>query len=289
MKPFLAAVVLAALAAGRGPALIAQSQVAVPQSSLKSASAPVDLSTLPPLPRGKSTILGGEIRTVDAVRDELTLKVFGQRPVKILFDGRTQVFRDGSRIPLRDLGPSDHASVQTLLYGTAVYALSVHMLSQSPGGELQGRVLSYNPDTQELAVSTAMDRQPIKLLVPAGTQITRVGQPGFTQLQPGSTDLAKGSLISVQFEPNKQGRGVTSRISVLATQGAAFIFNGDISALDLHSGVLALVDPRDEMTYQISFDSARLQAIKRLHVGVHVTVTADFDGDRYVASANHAD
>jgi hypothetical protein len=75
----------------------------------------------------------------------------------------------------------------------------------------------------------------------------------------------------------------------LATQGAAFIFNGDISALDLHSGVLALVDPRDEMTYQISFDSARLQAIKRLHVGVHVTVTADFDGDRYVASAIHAD
>jgi hypothetical protein len=289
MKSFLAAVILAALTAGHWPALNAQSQVAVPQSSLKSASSPIDLSALPPLPRGKSTILGGEIRTVDAVRDELTLKVFGQRPVKILFDERTQVFRDGNRISLRDLGPSDHASIQTLLDGTAIYALSVHMLSQSPGGELQGRVLSYNPGTQELEVSSAMDRQPIKLLVPAGTRITRVGQPGFIQLQPGSTDLSKGSLISVQFEPDKEGRGVASQISVLATQGAAFIFYGDISALDLHSGVLALVDPRDEMTYRISFDSDRLQAVKRLRVGAHVMVTADFDGNRYVASAIQAD
>src|SRR5271166_6600694 len=171
MKQLLAAVAFGALAAGYLPALSAQSQVAVPQPSLRSANVPVDLSTLPPPPRGKSTILGGEIRTVDPVRDELSLKVFGQRPVKILFDERTQIFRDGNRISLRDLGPSEHASVQTLLDGTAIYALSIHTLSQSPGGELQGRVLSYNPGTQELAVSSAMDRQPIKLLVPARTRI----------------------------------------------------------------------------------------------------------------------
>ena len=35
--------------------------------------------------------------------------------MKILFDERTQVYRDGVRIPLRDLRPEDHASVQTIL------------------------------------------------------------------------------------------------------------------------------------------------------------------------------
>jgi hypothetical protein len=289
MKLFLASVLFVGLASAQLPAINAQSQIAIPQSTLKSASASVDLPSLPPAPRGKSTIIGGEIRSVDSVRDELSLKVFGQRPMKILFDARTQVFRDGNRIPLHDLGPSDHASIQTLLDGTAVYALSVHMLSRTPEGEFQGRVLNYSPDSRELTVSSATVREPIKLLIPADTPITRVGQPAFTLVQPGSSDLVKGTLISVQFQSSKQGRGIASQVSILAAPGAAFVFNGDISALDLHSGVLVLVDPRDQMTYQISVDPARLHAIKSLHLGDHVTVAADFDGSRYVASSIHAD
>jgi hypothetical protein len=289
MKLFLAVVVFAGLTSVQLPAIDAQSQIAVAQSTLRSASAVIDLPALPPAPRGKSTIIGGEIRSVDPVRDELTLKVFGQRPTEILFDERTQVFRDGIKIPLRDLGPSGHASVQTLLDGTAVYALSVHMLSQSPDGEFEGRVLNFNPDTRELAISSAMVREPIKLLVPTNTTITRVGQPAFTQSQPGSSDLVKGSLVLVQFESSKQGRAIANQVSILASPGAEFVFKGDISVLDLHSGLLVIVDPRDEMTYQISFDPARLKATKSFHLGDHVTVAVDFDCNRYVASALHAD
>ncbi len=66
-----------------------------------SAAAGTDMtSVVPPAPKGKSTILGGEIRFVDPVRDELLLKAYGQKPIKILFDERTQVFKDGKRIPL---------------------------------------------------------------------------------------------------------------------------------------------------------------------------------------------
>jgi len=288
MKLFLAVVMLGGVAFAQLQVTNAQAQSASPQSELKSANPSVDLHSLPPAPRGKSTILGGEIRSVDPVRDEFTLKVFGQRPVKILFDERTQVFRDGNRSSLLDLGPSDHASVQTLLDGTAVYALSIHMLSQSPEGEYQGRVLSYNPDTRELTVSSVTIREPIKLLVPANTPVTRVGQPAFTLVQPGFSDLLKGSLISVRFESNKQGRGVANKISVLATPGSAFEFTGDISALDLHSGTLVLVDPLEKKDYQIFFDSARLQASKNLHQGDSITVAAEFDGTRYVAKAIHA-
>src|ERR1700677_598669 len=97
---------------------LAQSPVAARQSELKSVSASGDLPGLPPPPRGKSTILGGEIRAVDPVRDELTLKTFGERPLKILFDERTQVFLDGKKIRLHELHPAEHASVQPLLDGT---------------------------------------------------------------------------------------------------------------------------------------------------------------------------
>jgi hypothetical protein len=285
MKHVLTAVMLVGIAIGHAPIAEAQSQAPDPQSSLKSASPATDLPTLPPAPHGKSTVLGGEIRSVDPVRDQIVLKIFGQRQVKILFDERTQIFRDGSRISLRDLGPSDHASVQTLLDGTDVYALSIHLLSQSPDGEYEGRVLNYNPGIRELTVGSALFRDPVKLLVPVDTPVTRVGQPVFTRAQSGSSDLVKGALISVRFQSDRQGRSVVNQISVLATPGSEFVFVGNLSALDMRSGMLALVDPSDQKTYQIAFSSSRLLVTRNLHTGDHVIVTADFDGAHYVASA----
>ena len=63
------------------------------------------------------------------------------------------------------------------------------------------------------------------------------------------------------------------------------MFIGNISALDMHSGMLALVDPVDNKTYRIAFDSARFPTSQNLHPGDHVIVTADFDSGHYTASA----
>jgi hypothetical protein len=275
----------AALAQSVQGAEPAESEITGQQPVLKGTSPSGNLPALPPPPRGKSTIMGGEIRTIDPVRDELTLNILGGRPVKILFDERTQVYRDGKKIPLRDLSPVAHASVQTLLDGTDVYALSIHMLSQSPEGDYQGRVLGYNPGTSELTLSSASSHEPIKLLVTSGTHVSRVGQAGFTGTNAGAADLVRGALISVKFQPDIQGRGVARDISVLAIPGSAFVFIGNISSLDTHLGVLSLVDPHDEKEYQISFDSGRLPVSQTLHPGDHIIVTANFDGTRYVASA----
>jgi len=284
MKRVLVSVLLAGMAIAHSP-VRANAQATSPQPIFKSATPSIDVTTLPPPPKGKSTVVGGEIKSVDPVRDQLTLRVMGRRPVKILFDERTQVFRDGNEIPLRDLGPADHASVQTLLDGTDVYAVSIHLLSQSPEGESQGRVLNYNPDTGLLTFTSDMLQQSIKVLVAPDTAITRVGQPAFARSQSGATDLVKGSLVSVDFQPDKQGRSVAKQISVLATPGSQFVFNGDLSSLDLHSGTLALVDPLDQKTYRVFFSSAQIPATSTLHTGDHVIVTAQFDGAHYVASA----
>src|ERR1039458_1630011 len=118
-------------------------------------------TALPPRPRGKSTVIGGAIRGVDTVRDQFTLNVFGGRTLKVLFDERTQVYRDGARSALRDLQPGDHVSVETVLDGTTpfarrhplflggpaagLWARSFHLLSAGREGECQGQVLNYNP------------------------------------------------------------------------------------------------------------------------------------------------
>jgi hypothetical protein len=286
MERFLAAMMLSGVAIAQMSVPGPQSgQIAGPQSGLKSESTAGDLATLPPAPKGKSTILGGEIQSVDPVRDQFTLKVFGQRPVKILFDERTQVFLDGKSVRLRDLRSHDHVSVQTVLDGTDVFALSIHMLSRSPEGEYQGHVLNYNPETRELTVSAVISREPIKLLLPMNTPFVREGHATFSSANAGPSDLVKGALISVKFESDSHGRGVATQIAILATPGSAFVFNGNLSSLDMHSGLLVLVDPRDEKTYEIFFDSSRFPTSQNLHPGDHVMVTASFDGTRYVASA----
>jgi hypothetical protein len=290
MGRFLAVVMISSLAIAQSRFAGAQSE---PNEGRQSASNAESVSggpsALPPMPPGKSTVMGGEIHDVDPVRDQFTLKVFGGQAVKMLYDERTQVYRDGIRTPLRDLRSDDHASVETVLDGTNVFALSIHMLSQSPEGEAQGQVLSYNSGTGELAVSDALSRDPIKLLVPAGTPIVRQGQDAFSDANQGPSDLVsdlvRGTLISVEFKSNNEGRGVASHIAILATPGSAFVFSGNITFLDLHSGLLALVDPRDNKSYQISFDTARYPVSRDLHEGEHITVTANFDGARYVASA----
>jgi len=245
---------------------------------------PGNLDSLPPLPRGKTTIIGGEIRNFDPVRDQFSLRIYGQRPMKILFDERTQVYRDGVRIPVRDLGPEDHASVQTTLDGANVFAVSIHILSRIPEGECDGRILSFNPNTGELAIASSMSPEPVRLYVPANVSIARVGEPEFTASSSGLSDLVPGSLVSASFEPGAAGRNVTTQIKVLAVPGAAFVFSGNVSFLDMDNGVMVVVDPRDDKSYQIRFDAALLPTTKDLRTGANVTVRAIYDGARYAAN-----
>ena len=256
-----------------------------PQLAIETEHASVTVSTLPVAPNGKSTIIGGKIQKLDPVRDQFQLKAFGQRPMTILFDERTQVYLDGKKIPLRDLRSDSVASVQTVLDGTNIFAISIHLLSRAPEGEYQGQVLSYNADTRELTVGAMSSHDAVKLVVPMDIPITRVGQVDLSSSRPGSSDLVRGTLVSLTFEPNKEGQGIASKIAILASPGSAFVFGGSLSSLDMHSGLLTVIDPRDQKTYQIVFDPSKFPASQKLHEGDNVRVAATFDGSRYVANS----
>jgi hypothetical protein len=237
------------------------------------------LPDLPAIPKGKSTVVGGAIRDVDDVRDQLTLNIFGARPMKVLFDERTQVYRDGIKASLRDLRAGEHVSVETMLDGTTIFARSIHMLSQLPEGQCQGQVLSFDRSNGELTVRDPLSPAAVKLHISAVTKISQQGD------ESASADLSPGTLISVDFQADNAGKNVARNIAVLATPGSAFVFTGNVVFLDLHSGQLALIDPRDDKRYEISFDPDRFAINRDVHEGSDVTVTANFDGTRYSASA----
>jgi hypothetical protein len=281
MERFLAAALLGVLAFG-GTA-VAQAPLAASASSVKSENKAANLADVPPLPSGKSTILGGQIREIDAVRDRFVLHVYGEKPMKILFDARTQLFVDGNRTPLHDLKPAEHASVQTMLDGDKIFAVSVHILSQSPQGAFEGRVLDYDPSSGMLTVLSQGSQQQFRVRVTLSTTVKREGQTAFTSGSNGQSDLIPGALVSLSFQSDNRGQGAAQEITVLATPGASFVFSGVVTALNVAGGYMVVVDPRDNRSYQIRFNPSD-PVVLRLHNGDHVRITADYDGTRYAAT-----
>lgn len=228
--------------------------------------------------------MGGDITAVDPVRDEITLKVFGGHTITILFDERTKVYRNGARIPIFDLHADEHASVETALDGTTVFALRIHMLSHLPGDELRGQVSTYNAKTGSLTVRSNLSHEPITLHVPAGIPIASISPDGISTPLSGSIHFVAGTLLDVRFRGSKTGEGVATDIDVLAVPGSSFGFSGRLSLLNLVAGRMVITDPRDHKAYPISFDPALLPVTRTLHEGMTVKVTTNYDGIRYTAN-----
>ena len=278
--------------ASRSIAVLALSTVAMAQLAaghtsgpqlLPSTNAPTVSPELPPPPRGKSTVMGGQIRDVDTVRDQFALKVFGGKSVKILFDERTQVYRDGTKISILSLDPDDQASVETTLDGTKIFALRIHMFSKLSEGECRGQVVSYDPHAGELKINVTSSHEHLTFRVPAGVPLQGVGQEASWSPQVGGPGLAPGSVVDVKFKGGRDDHGVATHVAVLAVPGSAFAISGSLSFLDLHAGRLVIVDPRDNQSYDVAFVPSQLPISRDLHEGLAVRVTTIFDGTRYVA------
>lgn len=235
--------------------------------------------TAPPaLPKGKASLMGGTIRNLDQLRDQLTLQVFGGRRVRVLFDARTLVDRDGKPVLTRDLKPGERVYLETVLENTDIFARRIHVVSKNPEGQANGQIVDYAPEKGELTIRDALSSKPVKMRLSAKSVVLHEGRTVPV------SELQEGALVSAEFLPSGGGgEPVVIRISIIAKPGASFTFSGRVVHLDLHTGLLVLLDPRDGKNYEISFDPALVGRQDELREGVDVTANATFDGSRYTA------
>ncbi|HEY1215041.1 MAG TPA: hypothetical protein VGE93_15535 [Bryobacteraceae bacterium] len=244
-------------------------------------------TTLPSAPPGRSTVMGGQIEDVDLIRDQFALKVPGRggsHTVKILFDERTQVYQNGQKISVLHLGPADHASIETRLDGTSIFAVRIHILSKTPQGQLRGQVVGFNAGTGELRIRGTNIDNTVTITVPAGTPVARTGQAAFSKTSPGLADLIPDAIVDVAFRPGNNGIGQANRIDVLAVPGAEFVFRGELLSVDLRAGRMSIATTSDHPPMDIAFDPSRFEITRQLHQGGLVKVTTRFDGTRYNAT-----
>lgn len=228
--------------------------------------------------------MGGEIRNVDPVRDQFLLKVFGGHSVKILFDERTQIYKNGKKVPILDLRPDDHASVQTISDGSSILAVRINMLSHLPDDDFRGRVTDYNSQTHALTIITTPGNQSLTVKIPSGIPVANISQNGSSTPEHDPLNFVRDSLVDVSLTGGNGKSGVATRINILAVPGATFVFAGKLSVLDVHAGKLVVLDPRDNQSYPITFGSSLLPIASKLHQGSSVKVTTTFTGKSYVAN-----
>jgi hypothetical protein len=253
-----------------------------PPQPAETASAPaLDPASLlpepPSLPPSKATLVGGTVEKLDRVQDQLTVRVFGGDKVRILFDPRTRIYRDGAPASAADLRQGDRVYVDTVLDGSTVFARNIRVKTGAPVGESQGVIVSLRRDGAELTMRDALSPRSLKVRLSASTRIVQGDQS-----VPASR-LVPGTLIAVKFGAQPDGRDLAREVSVLAVPGSNFTFAGQITALDLRTGLLVLTSTTDHKTYEIYLDPTLVPIDDSLRQGADVTVFTRFEGNRYVA------
>jgi len=227
------------------------------------------------MPDGKVTLLGGTIQKVDHIRDRLLLQVFGGGRTAVLFDERTNISREGKSGSLDDLKTGERAYVDTMLDGTAIFARNIRIAGQVPQGQSSGQIVAFQPGSRELSIRDTISPEPVKMIL-ASNAVIRKGDATVTP-----SELRAGILATLTFSPGTGGDPVVQQVSILATPGQDYVFAGRIEHLDLRRGLLVLVDPRDNKSYDVYFDPASRHVTRDLRQGVNATVQASFDGSRY--------
>jgi hypothetical protein len=223
------------------------------------------------LPRGKVSLVRGVLRQLDPIHDQLLIRAFGGRDIRINFDPRTQLVAQDMHVRLTSIPTGSVLSVDTVINNGKLFAVSVRM-SPSNTAEIDGQIVSYDTAKSQLMLRDPLSPENLSLHLTASTTVFDQGHSAALRA------LSPGTLVRVSFIP--AGKTV-NKIEILAARGNSFTFAGLVVAVDLHSRVLSLSNDTDQSIRELAIGSLDASSLSLLKEGAAVTVQAEFDGDRY--------
>jgi hypothetical protein len=225
----------------------------------------------PASPAGRVSLVRGVLRRFDPLHDELLVRAFGGGDVRIAFDPRTQLVAENTRTRFTSVPLGSVVSVDTVMDGGKLFALSVRAGS-SAATELNGQVVRYDAAKSQLALRDPVSPESISLKITSSTMVVNRGQATSAQ------SLSPGMLVRAWFSAAQRA---ASKIEILAEPGNSFTFAGRIVAVDLRSHVLALSNDSDQSVRELAIDSLDPISLGLLRQDANVTIQAEFDGARY--------
>lgn len=238
-----------------------------------------DLLSPKPLPGSRLSLIGGTVKSIDQIRDHMTLKIYGSGTMKVKFDQRTHFYRDGRETTQLAVKKGDRVYLDTQLNQGAVFAKNVHVASTTNPADASGQIVSFDPRSGDVLVRDELSGSPVTFRLGQSTTIKNGSSSG------SRADLRPGALVAVRFSPTARGRGIADEVSIIAEPGTAFTYFGRVTHLDLHAGLLAIENQADGKAYEVHFDSSTVHVPNDLTVGSQVTVVATFTGRTYDAQS----
>jgi len=254
--------------------------VADPGSARAESRLPKDRDSgldFPALPKGTVSLIGGTVARVDPIRDQLVVRAFGGRDVRIDFDVRTRVVREETTIPAREIQVGTRIYADTILLNRRIFAKTIRVDAKPAVGEVRGQVTSYDPDKSILRVRDAISGELLPLRVTSQTAIQMGDRPALASL------LTDGTLVKIVLRATTQRVDTAQQIDILAHPGDSFTFAGKITFVDFRAGFVAIADPRNADTHEVAVDSLSPAAKRELREGADVVIHAQFDGRKYEA------
>jgi len=252
-----------------------------PATTAPTTSAPAShdpLLDLPTLPKKKVSLIGGTVAKLDPIQNQMTVQTFGgKQKMRMGFDVRTRFFRDGEASNQRELKPGERVYVDTMLDGTKIFAKTIWIETQAPAGDARGQVMSYNPQDGTLTLRDELSAQPNKFHVEPNTVVRQEKENRSV------AELKPGSLVELTYGAQGGEHRMVREINVLAQPGSSFSFFGKVTYVDLSRRLIAIANQPDSKTYDIYLEALPMSAVRDVHQGSEVGISAVFDGSHYVA------
>ena len=237
-----------------------------------------DLLAPKPLQPSKLSLIGGTVKSIDQIRDNMTVQVYDSGTMHLKFDQRTHFYRDGKETTQLTVKKGDRVYLDTQLFEGKVFAKNVHVESGSRSADASGQIMSFNRKTGDMVVQDQLAGSTVKFRVDPQTTIKQ----GDARTTAGA--LRPGSLVAVKFSPRSRSTGTAEEVSIIAAPGTSFTYFGRVTHLDLRSRLLAIENQADGKVYDVHFDSAT-RIPQNLTVGSQVTAVAMFRGNDYLAQS----
>jgi uncharacterized protein DUF5666 len=231
----------------------------------------------PPYPSSTTTLVGGIIRHVDPVRNRLTIGVFSGDNWTLRFDERTHIFRNGQETTVLALKKGERVYIDTMLDNDnhSILARNIRLGVAALPADADGQVETVDPARGELTLHDRINSVAVHLGVNQETRISRGFEPATLK------DIKPGSLVHVKFAADTSYRGLAREINIIAVPGSTFTFQGRLTYLDMHRGLLGIANQSDGKTYDLHFNPGALPNSLNLSVGMDAIIMATFEGRDY--------
>lgn len=237
-----------------------------------------DLLAPKPLQRSKLSLIGGRVKSIDQIRDHMTVSVYRSGNMQVKFDQRTQFYRGGKETTQMTVKAGDRVYLDTQLFEGKVFARNVHIETGTSPADANGQIVSFDSRNGNIAVRDELAGSTVTFRVGPQTRIKNGGAEAH------QSALVPGALIAVKFSPWSRKSGTADEVTIIAEPGTSFTYFGRVTHLDLRSGLLAIENQADGKVYDVHLDpSARIP--DNLTIGSQVTVVATFQGKEYTAQS----